>query len=128
MSAVAHWAEPIASPARRDGRHLSLVTERALPADIAGDAGLHLTVRGRRVLAALVLALVCAGGWGAAQAVAGGPAAIDSVTVQSGQTLSQIAHEAYPSLPVAEAVVRVQLANNMNSLHVHPGQELSIPR
>lgn len=124
MSAVAHWAEPtvVRAPVRAGRRgHLALVPARP------SDAGLRLTVRGRRVVAALMLALLAAGGWGAARALASGGES-DAVVVQPGQTLSQVAHSAYPKLPIGEAVVRVQLANGLNSLDVQAGQSLRIPR
>lgn len=126
MSAVAHWDQPrvVRTPQRR--RHLTLVPSNQPVARVGRDE-VRLTMRGRRVLAALVLATLIAAGWGAGRAFASSPSTTQLV-VQPGQTLSEVAHQAYPQLPVAEAVVRLQLANDLNTQHVHPGQSLTAPR
>lgn len=49
------------------------------------------------------------------------------VTVQAGQTLSQIALAELPDLPIGTAVAEIQIANRLNTSHVHAGQELVIP-
>lgn len=49
------------------------------------------------------------------------------VTVQAGQTLSQIALSELPDLPIGTAVAEIQIANRLNTSHVHAGQELVIP-
>ncbi|MGB5950973.1 MAG: LysM peptidoglycan-binding domain-containing protein [Ornithinimicrobium sp.] len=57
-----------------------------------------------------------------------GPASADSqVVVQPGQTLSQIAASELPHLSLDRAIVDIQLANQMNTLHVQAGQTLTIP-
>jgi LysM repeat protein len=50
-----------------------------------------------------------------------------STTVQPGQTLSGIAAAQLPQLPVADAVARIQVANDLTSSDVHAGQALLIP-
>ena len=61
---------------------------------------------------------------GAGSATAG----IDhTVTVTSGQTLSGIADTELPTLPIAEGVAQIQLANQLNTSEVHAGQQLAIP-
>lgn len=55
-------------------------------------------------------------------------ASIDhTVTVRPGQTLTEVAAVELPELPVPEGVAQIQLANDMNSSHVHAGQQLAIP-
>ena len=62
-----------------------------------------------------------------AQAFASTPP-VTSVTVRAGQTLSDVAHEALPSWPVDQAVARIQVLNDLNSLQVNAGQTLQVPR
>ena len=50
-----------------------------------------------------------------------------STTVRPGQTLSEIAARQLPQLPVADAVARIQVANNLTTNQVHSGQALLIP-
>jgi hypothetical protein len=53
---------------------------------------------------------------------------IDHTTsVRSGQTLSEVAVEQLPSLPISQAVTQIQIVNDLDSLHVHAGQLLRIP-
>lgn len=127
MSAVAHWDLSTVERAPRSRRHLSLVPALPQTGQAGATEGFRLTVRGRRLLVALIMAVLVVGGWGMARAFADAPSASD-VVVRPGQTLSEIAHDAYPHLPVGEAVVRVQLANDLSSLQVHQGQRLVIPR
>ncbi|MDO5626718.1 MAG: LysM peptidoglycan-binding domain-containing protein [Mobilicoccus sp.] len=49
------------------------------------------------------------------------------VTVQPGQTLTQIAGEALPMVPLDAAVVRIQMANGLNGSILLAGQEIVIP-
>jgi hypothetical protein len=51
-----------------------------------------------------------------------------SATVRSGQTLSEVAARELPQLPVADAVARIQVANDLTSDEVHAGQSLLLPR
>lgn len=50
-----------------------------------------------------------------------------ATTVRPGQTLSEVAQEQLPRLDIHEAVVRIQLANNLPSSQVKAGQSLLIP-
>ena len=52
----------------------------------------------------------------------------ESVVVQAGQTLSQIAASELPELPLDRAIVQLQLANDLNTLQVAAGQTLVIPQ
>ncbi|KQU70477.1 hypothetical protein ASC58_01270 [Phycicoccus sp. Root101] len=90
-------------------------------------APLRLTRAGRLAItvsvavAAVVLAISLLSG-GASAAV------IDhSTTVQTGQTLSEVAAAQLPQLPVTEAVARIQVANDLTGSDVHAGQTLLIP-
>ena len=73
------------------------------------------------VLAVLVSLALGLGGASAA------PGPLGSVEVRPGQTLTQIALTEMPGLPAAEAVARIQLANNLPSTHVTAGQVIVIP-
>lgn len=94
-----------------------------------------VSVRRRRL--AFVLALVCLvvaaaavlAGRASAGGVESGPEANYTVVeVRSGETLSQIAQREMPQEVNAEAVVEIQVANNLGSMHVAPGEKLLIPR
>jgi LysM repeat protein len=80
------------------------------------------------VLVALVLALVV----GAVALIANGAFASAAgeprtVTVQAGQTLSEIAAASLPDLAVTDANVELQIANSLSTDQVHAGQTLRIP-
>ncbi|WP_186525992.1 LysM peptidoglycan-binding domain-containing protein [Leekyejoonella antrihumi] len=130
MSAITVWETPATVTPRR--RHLrSMPTgEAALPCRTYARRRLRMTRRGRLMITCSILAALLFGGFGVMRAMAApaGDAALPTVTVTSGQTLSQIAHRALPQLPIDEAVVRVQVLNRMNTLDVHAGQTLRIPR
>jgi hypothetical protein len=93
-----------------------------------GLPAIRLTRRGRLVItlmamvAAAILAMVVA------STVDAAPPQIDHVTVVSaGLTLSEIAATQLPTLPINDAVARIQLANGLNTFQVHAGQSLLIP-
>ncbi|MFB9730966.1 MULTISPECIES: LysM peptidoglycan-binding domain-containing protein [Ornithinimicrobium] len=115
--AVAPWA------VSRPGGHLRLVAadeRRPVPAPV------RLTRRGRLTLTAtavLVLVLAFASLFNAI-----GPAGASSaVTVEPGTTLSQIAAEHLPDVPLSQAVVDIQRANKLSTTSVAAGQVLVIP-
>ena len=72
-------------------------------------------------LLAAMTVFMATGGMGSA---APAPA---QVTVHAGQTLSGIAAHELPSLPLADAIVRIQLANDLATGQVDAGQVLVIP-
>lgn len=76
-------------------------------------------------LSVLAIAVSVALGLASATTPAAGP--IGSVEVRPGQTLSEIAQAEMPGLPAAEAVARIQLANNLPSAHITAGQMIVIP-
>lgn len=100
-----------------------------VPTGPAAGEGAHLRpTRAARLLATGLVALalatglaVWAGSWGSA-----GPTSY-AVTVQPGDTLSQIAAREIPDLPVGAAVTRIQLANRMSTGQVDAGEVLLIP-
>lgn len=132
MSTAAAWDSlPVASPVRRPQLVL-------IPGGAAGatrrDAGLAARpmilrvprwVRLAGTLCVLALALSLFLGIGGAGAA---PGPLGSVEVRPGQTLSEIARAEMPGVPTAEAVARIQLANNLPSSQVRAGQVLQIPR
>ncbi len=124
--------EPVAAP--RPRRHLRVVTPgETAPRPARAVAprrrrGMVLTRRGRlavtlTVASALVVAAVVV--VGLLPVAAGGTA---TIVVQPGQTLSEIATTQLPQLPVDRAIVEIQLANELNSLHIPAGVQLQIPR
>jgi len=82
----------------------------------------RLAISGAVVLAALVVALFAFTGGAAASAPA------ETVTVQQGQTLSQIAAEHLSGVSVATGVAELQAANDLASAQVQAGQTLVIPQ
>ncbi len=50
-----------------------------------------------------------------------------TVTVKAGDTLWNIAKECYSSGDVRKHIYDIQLANNLTSCNIHPGDELLIP-
>ncbi len=63
----------------------------------------------------------------ATSVMASAPLIDHATTVAAGQTLSEVAAEQLPGLPVSEGVARIQLANGLNSSQVRAGQSLLIP-
>ena len=112
---------PATRPTPAAGPRLVLVPQPA------SEPAYRLTRRGRLVVALLVavavslLALVLAG----QLASAAGPPR--SITVEAGQTLSEISERELPQLPITDGIVELQLANNLSTSHVHAGQTLVIP-
>lgn len=127
MSTAAAWDTlPVQTPVRRprlvvidggagEGRERTLA---AAVLSIPRWVRLAITLSVLAVALSLVLGV---GGVGAASAPLG------EVQVRPGQTLSEIAYAEMPGLPTAEAVARIQLANNLPSSHVRAGQVLIIP-
>ena len=51
-----------------------------------------------------------------------------TVTVEAGQTLSEVAAAELPSMSISEGILAIQLANAMSTAQVSAGQQLVIPR
>ncbi|GAB3085226.1 LysM peptidoglycan-binding domain-containing protein [Pedococcus soli] len=129
MSAAVAWdvaPAPVRMPVRPVRPQLvsvptgeDVVIRPAAPLRLTRAGRLAITVS--VAITAVVLAISLLSG-GASAAV------IDhSTTVQSGQTLSEVASAQLPQLPVTEAVARIQVANDLTGSNVHAGQTLLIP-
>ncbi|MDC5698720.1 LysM peptidoglycan-binding domain-containing protein [Intrasporangium calvum] len=87
----------------------------------------RLTRRGRLVIAFLVALLIAGLSLALAGQLASASGQAESITVEAGQTLSEIALRELPQLPISDAVLELQLANNLPTSHVHAGQKLILP-
>lgn len=123
----APWSEPGSRRPTRPRPPLRLVV--AGPVVAAPHRRAHLTRRGRLVAGAATLAaavgITLASGPPAPGASATGTV---TVTVRSGQTLSEIAAAELPELPVRAGVTELQLLNGLSSSQVQAGQTLRVPR
>lgn len=142
MSAVT-WsaiAEPVDGSLRAavrpdsSGRraHLSVVPPIAA-SPVGASRPLVLTSRGRVILGAALLflaVLVATMALGRLTAVT--PTAIPRtgpvITVQAGQTLSEIAAVRLPEMSVPDGVAALQIANNLSSSAINAGTRLVIPK
>lgn len=126
LTATPGHRSPIGVPAARPvrSRHLvSVPTGAAAPERSRG--ALRVTRRGRLAMTTAGLAVATVAGAGFAF---GGPASAGpEVTVGQGQTLTSIARAEMSDVPTGEAVMQIQLANDLSSSHVHVGQTLTIP-
>lgn len=93
----------------------------------AGRDGVRLTRGGRLALTLVVAVVAVLLVSGLPRAGAPAHSARRVVTVQAGQTLSHVASRELPDLPIGTAVAEIQLANQLNTAHVHAGQQLVIP-
>ena len=130
MSAAVAWG-PALAPSRMPagtvrprlrlvgpGERVSAPARPAIRLNRCGRLLITLMVTGAVLTLALVLTT----------SVSAATSQIDhATTVLAGQTLSDVAAAQLPSLPVSEAVARVQLANGLNTTQVHAGQALLIP-
>lgn len=108
-------------------RHLTLVAGPAARQGSHGGPGLVLTRRGRLVVASLLSLLVAL----VAVLVLAGASAADTapraVTVQPGETLSEIAVRELPDLAMRAGVIELVAANHLQSDQVTAGQVLTVP-
>lgn len=121
---VAAGAEALHVPAaRRSGGHL-----RVLDADERRPAPtvVRITRRGRLALTGTV-ALVLVLAFASLVSALGPAGAASAVVVEPGMTLSQIAAEQLPELPLDRAIVDIQRANKPSTAEVAAGQQLVIP-
>ena len=102
-----------------------------------GRTRLRLTRRGRVVftslaavpLVAAALAVALNGGIAAAESSTGGGVvtAFDYVTIQSGQSLWQLAEDIAPTSDPREVIAEIVNLNQLPSDSVQPGQRLALP-
>lgn len=129
MSAVA-WSPADLGYVAPTARRPRLVV---LPGGGEGGAAAHrggslrITRRGRLALFALALVVAAALGLSGLSG-AGASEAPFVVTVAPGQTLSEIAASQLPDLSVGNAIVAIQLENDLSTAQVSAGQRLVIPR
>ncbi len=90
------------------------------------SGGLRVTRRGRVVLVAMVLALATFLGFSGLRA-AGATESPRLVTVEAGQTLSEIAAAQLPDHSISAGIVAIQVANGLSTAQVNVGQKLVIP-
>jgi LysM repeat protein len=140
MSAIAAWElapVPATSGALRPARHLHVVSApdrvqegRSGRHCARGAQGLRLTFAGQIVVAIVAALLVFALAVAVTRVTASSAAPVGpsaTVTVERGQTLSQLASVHLPQLSIAEGVAQLRLANGLNSSNVEAGQRLVIP-
>ncbi|MEP6631540.1 MAG: LysM peptidoglycan-binding domain-containing protein [Lapillicoccus sp.] len=87
----------------------------------------RMTRRGRLLRSGVAAAVALTAGWTIVSAVTAGAATPHVVTVTRGQTLSEIAAQQLPDLPVRQGVAALQLENGLNTADIHAGQVLTIP-
>ncbi len=94
-------------------------------------AGMRLTARGRAVLGAVALVVAGAAILGTGSAAAQGPAApvaVESVTVQAGQTLWQLAGTVVrPGEDIRDVVDRLVELNGLDGAALAVGQRILLP-
>ena len=90
--------------------------------------GIRFTRRGRLVVTLMATVAVATLAVVLATSVDAAAPLIDhATTVSAGQTLSEVAATQLPSLPIQDAVARIQLVNGLNTSQVQAGQSLLIP-
>ncbi len=127
MSAL-EWA-PIdlgyaGSPVSRRPHLVVLPGGAGSPAPVAG---VRITRRGRLALLALAVAIVAVAGL-LGMGGAGAAEPLPTVTVAPGQTLSEIALAELPQLNLSQAIVAIQIANQLSTAQISAGEQLVIPR
>ncbi|MGL5865221.1 MAG: LysM peptidoglycan-binding domain-containing protein [Dermatophilaceae bacterium] len=93
----------------------------------SGPGALRITRRGRCVVGAALAVLTAAVGWLPVARASGSSPAPRTVTVSTGQTLSEIAVTHLPHVSVDNGIVAIRIANRMSSAQIHAGQRLVIP-
>lgn len=123
-SAVVEIYRP--APSQGSGRaRLRLVAEGER-APVTAQRAVHITRRGRLAVTGTVTLLLVTAMFSLLSAL--GPAnATSAVVVEPGMTLSQIAVEHLPEVPLSQAVSDIQRLNRLSTTSIAAGQELLIP-
>jgi hypothetical protein len=106
----------------------------ALSAGRTVSPRLRLTARGRAVLTTLAAgplvvaaALFILNGGGATASLTGSNVPFEYVTVESGQTLWQLAEQVAPQSDPRDVIAQIEQLNQLAGSDVYAGQELAIP-
>jgi hypothetical protein len=129
MSAAVAWdvaPAPLQVPVR-PGRPRLVSVPCGDATRVAPSTPLRLTRAGRLAITVTVAAVVVVLAMMSFSGGASATAIDHSTTVTEGQTLSDIAVRELPQLPVADAVARLQVANDLTGSDIHAGQTLLIP-
>lgn len=118
---------PVVGPLGRPRLTLVPTGRDAARAARADRPQLRVTRFGRLMVTMAVTAVVVALAIGLTGQLASAAGGSRPVTVESGQTLSEIAARELPELTVNEGVIALQLENAMNTDQVSAGQQLLVP-
>ncbi|WP_182347602.1 LysM peptidoglycan-binding domain-containing protein [Tomitella gaofuii] len=118
------WRRPAGTPAALPRRAVRMSTAGHAPAvGVAERRGLVAAVAVAVLLALVILAAAQVRSIGATTM----PGDVNTVEVSSGDTLSSIARQAAPDVPVGQMVDRIIALNELDSAAVHAGQSLVVP-
>ncbi|GAA4126326.1 hypothetical protein GCM10022415_34100 [Knoellia locipacati] len=123
---AAGYAVPL--PTRRPERPRLVLVPTGESVREAAAPALRLTRAGRLAITTTVLLIALVAAFVGLTGGASATGAPTTVTVEQGQTLSQIAAEHLGGMSVASAVAELQLANGLSSAQVRAGQTIVIPQ
>ena len=123
---AAGYAVPF--PIRRPERPRLVLVPTGEAVTAAPRSALRLTRGGRLVLTSTVLLIALVAAFVGLTGGAAASSAPERVTVEQGQTLSQIAAEHMTGTSITSAVAELQLANGLSSAQVRAGQQIVIPQ
>ncbi|KGN39938.1 LysM peptidoglycan-binding domain-containing protein [Knoellia aerolata] len=123
---AAGYAVPL--PIRRPERPRLVLVPTGEAVTVAPRPALRLTRGGRLVLTSTVLLIALVAAFVGLTGGAAASSAPERVTVEQGQTLSQIAAEHMTGTSIASAVAELQLVNGLSSAQVRAGQQIVIPQ
>ena len=115
-------------PLRRPERPRLVLVPTGAAVPVAPSPVLRVTRTGRLVLTGSVLLVALVVAFVGLTGGAAASSAPQRVTVEQGQTLSQIASEHMGGTSIASAVAELRLANGLGSAQVRAGQQIVIPQ
>lgn len=115
-------------PLRRPERPRLVLVPTGSAVPTAPRPALRLTRAGRLVLTSTVLLVALVTAFVALTGGAAASSAPERVTVEQGQTLSQIAAEHMSGTSIASDVAELRLANGLGSAQVRAGQQIVVPQ